>query len=181
MFLVSAVKTSFLNLIYHGAGTVVHHLLLKFSMVHPFVKGGPRFWLVVNLYISLQESDGKLNGKLPVSRFKEIIEDNPLWESVPPDIQDLIMINVERSGEKFVDFDSFYNLIRGSKFEGFTGWQKKAFRVFVKQTAKNVLPYHYQYQNQVRICCIFVKTVRSMSIMSLPSLITTRTLSALDL
>ena len=32
MFLVSAVKASFLNLIYHGAGTVVHLLLLKFSM-----------------------------------------------------------------------------------------------------------------------------------------------------
>ena len=33
MFLVSAVKTSFLNLIYHGAGVVVH-LLLKLSMPH---------------------------------------------------------------------------------------------------------------------------------------------------
>ena len=32
MFLVSAVETSFLNLIYHRAGTVVYLLLLKFSM-----------------------------------------------------------------------------------------------------------------------------------------------------
>ena len=35
-FLVSAVKTSFLNLIYHGADTVVHLLLLKFSMAKTF-------------------------------------------------------------------------------------------------------------------------------------------------
>ena len=32
VFLVSAVKTSFLNLIYHGASMVVNLLLLKFSM-----------------------------------------------------------------------------------------------------------------------------------------------------
>ena len=32
MFLVSAVKTPFLNLIFYGASTFVHLLLLKFSM-----------------------------------------------------------------------------------------------------------------------------------------------------
>ena len=32
MFLVSAVKASFLDLIYNGAGMVVYLLLLKFSM-----------------------------------------------------------------------------------------------------------------------------------------------------
>ena len=32
MFLLSGVKTSFLNLIYHGASTVVHLMLLKFCM-----------------------------------------------------------------------------------------------------------------------------------------------------
>ena len=36
MFLVSSVKTSFLNFIYHRAGTVVHPLLLKFPMNEPF-------------------------------------------------------------------------------------------------------------------------------------------------
>ena len=103
-----------------------------------------------SLFSFSQESDGKSNGKIPTSRFKEMLEDNPLWDSIPPDIQTVITDNVVNSDEKFVDFNAFLDLIRGGRFRGFTGWQRKAFRVFVKQTAKNVLPYHYQYQNQVR-------------------------------
>ena len=37
MFLVSVVKTSFLNLIYHWAGMVIHLLQLKFSMTTAIV------------------------------------------------------------------------------------------------------------------------------------------------
>ena len=33
MFLVSAVKTQFLNIIFHGEGIVVHLLLLKFPVI----------------------------------------------------------------------------------------------------------------------------------------------------
>ena len=54
MFLVSAVKTSFLNLIYHGAGTVNHLLQLKFSM--------PKHILLVNLSHT-RVSEGKNIGK----------------------------------------------------------------------------------------------------------------------
>ena len=97
-----------------------------------------------------QESDGKSNGKIPVNRFKEILEDNPLWDSVPKNIQDIIMHSVDKSSEKFIDFDSFFELIKGTHFDQLTRWQHSAFRVFVKQTAKYLLPYHYQYQNQVQ-------------------------------
>ena len=101
----------------------------------------------INLF---QESDGKSNGKIPLNRFKEILEDNPLWESVPANIQGLIFSNVDRSGEKFVDFDSFLSLIRGNRSDGLSGWQRRAFREFLKQTVKYILPYNYQYQNQVK-------------------------------
>jgi hypothetical protein len=61
------------------------------------------------------------------------------------------MSNVDESGDKFLDFEAFFGLIDGSKMDGLNSWQRKAFRHFVKQTADNILPYHYQYQNQVRV------------------------------
>jgi hypothetical protein len=66
------------------------------------------------------------------------------------------MVNIDNSGDKVFDFDAFYDLIKGSRFQSFTGWQRKAFRMFVKQTAKNVLPYNFQYQNQVFIVEILI-------------------------
>ena len=52
-------KTSFLNLNYHGAGTVVHLLLLKFSMVNLIglylasnLDVGTRAWLWFQIAIS---------------------------------------------------------------------------------------------------------------------------------
>ena len=51
IFLVSAVETSFLNLIYHGAGTVVYLLLLKFSMARLDHNGEHR-WTNSPRYVS---------------------------------------------------------------------------------------------------------------------------------
>ena len=44
----SAVSASFLNLIYHGAGTVVHLLLLKGSMGQPIISRGPDIFCLKN-------------------------------------------------------------------------------------------------------------------------------------
>ena len=47
MLLVSAVITSFLNLIFHGASTIVHLLLLKMSMVKYKLPRPQPQWLLV--------------------------------------------------------------------------------------------------------------------------------------
>ena len=56
-------KTPFLNLIYHGAGTVVHLLLLKLSVTRPLGNSGAPFPIVSFVLEKLNDDIDKIRKK----------------------------------------------------------------------------------------------------------------------
>ena len=57
-------------------------------------------------------------------RFREILEDDPLWvTTVPPDIQETILTNVDRNRDDVIDYEEFMELIKGRQLPGV--WQKR--------------------------------------------------------
>ena len=52
-------------------------------------------------------------------RFREILEDDPLWvTTVPPDIQETILTNVDRNRDDVIDYEEFMELIKGRQLPG---------------------------------------------------------------
>lgn len=94
------------------------------------------------------ESDGIVDGKIPMNKFREILEDDPIWmETVPPDVQEKILNTVDKNNDGVIDYDEFIELVKGNEF-GFGRHKRRAFRELLKQTAEFIVPYKYSYQNQ---------------------------------
>ncbi len=94
------------------------------------------------------ESDGKLDGHVPIDKFRQILEDDPVWvETVPPHVQDQILEKADRNKDGTIDFGEFLDLIRGTSM-GFNRRKRRAFRQLLKQTVEFIVPYKYSYQNQ---------------------------------
>ena len=94
------------------------------------------------------ESDGVADGKIPVDKFKSLLEDDPLWsETVPNDVQVNILDNVDRNQDGVIDYEEFLDLVKGKKF-GFGRKRRRAFRELLKETIEFIVPYKYSYQNQ---------------------------------
>ena len=94
------------------------------------------------------ETDGKLDGHVPVDKFKEILEADPVWsETVPSRVQEEILEKADRNNDGTIDFAEFLDLIRGTNM-GFNRRKRRAFRELLKQTVEFIVPYKYSYQNQ---------------------------------
>ncbi len=94
------------------------------------------------------ESDGKADGQIPVDKFREILEDDPIWvETVPREVQDRIMDQVDQNKDGFIDYEEFIDLVRGRNI-GFSRRKRRAMRELLKQTVEFIVPYKYSYQNQ---------------------------------
>ena len=63
-----------------------------------------------------------------MGKFKEILEDDPVWsEAVPKDIQDRILDNVDQNNDGFIDYEEFLDLVRGKNI-GLSRRKRRAFR-----------------------------------------------------
>ena len=92
--------------------------------------------------------DGPSGNKIPLDRFKEILEGDPLWsETIPNEMQEKILANVDKNGDNAIDYEEFLDLVRGEN-SGFGRRQRQAFRQLLKQTIEFIVPYKYSYQNQ---------------------------------
>lgn len=97
------------------------------------------------------ESDGKMDGHIPLDKFRAILEDDPVWvESVPPDVQEHILQNVDKNKDGLIDYAEFMELVKGRSI-GFGRRKRRAFRELLKQTVEFIVPYKYSYQNQERV------------------------------
>ena len=95
-----------------------------------------------------RESDGKVDGLIPVEKFREILEDDPLWmETVPPEVQEKILGSVDKNNDGVIDYEEFIELVKGKNI-GFGRRKRRAFRELLKQTVEFIVPYKYSYQNQ---------------------------------
>lgn len=94
------------------------------------------------------ESDGKLDGTVPVEKFKAILEDDPVWvESVPLELQEKILNSVDKNKDGLIDYEEFMDLVKGKSI-GFSKLKRRALRELIKQTVEFIVPYKYSYQNQ---------------------------------
>ncbi len=94
------------------------------------------------------ESDGRADGHIPLVKFQEILESDPVWsEAVPRDIQDKILGNADRNGDGVIDYEEFMDLVRGTHI-GLSRRKRRAMRELLKQTVEFIVPYKYSYQNQ---------------------------------
>ncbi len=92
--------------------------------------------------------DGKADGRIPAEEFKKMLCDDPLWvETVPKDVQEHILNNVDKNGDGAIDFEEFLELVSGRGM-GFGRRKRRAFRELLKQTVEFIVPYKYSYQNQ---------------------------------
>ncbi len=97
------------------------------------------------------ESDGKLDGFIAIDKFRQILEDDPIWvDTVPKPVQEHILDKADRNRDGTIDFTEFIDLVRGTHI-GFNRRKRRAFRELLKQTVEFIVPYKYSYQNQVTL------------------------------
>jgi hypothetical protein len=101
------------------------------------------------IFDKLDESlDGKTDGRIPVEEFKKMLCNDPLWVgTVPKDVQEHILNNVDKNKDGVIDFEEFLELVSGRGM-GFGRRKRRAFRELLKQTVEFIVPYKYSYQNQ---------------------------------
>ena len=69
------------------------------------------------------------------------MEDDPLWsETIPGDMLEKILSDVDKNGDDAIDFDEFLGLVKGEN-SGFGRRQRQAFRQLLKQTIEFIVPY----------------------------------------
>ncbi len=94
------------------------------------------------------ESDGRADGHIPLGKFREILEDDPLWvEAVPKEVQEQILGHADQNGDGLIDYEEFIDLVRGTHI-GLSSRKRRAVRELLKQTVEFIVPYKYSYQNQ---------------------------------
>lgn len=94
------------------------------------------------------ESDGKMDGKIPLDRFAAILEGDPVWkESVPQSLKQKILQEVDLNDDGVIDYSEFLTLVKGRHL-GLGSKRRKAFRQLLKETVEFLVPYKYTYQNQ---------------------------------
>lgn len=101
------------------------------------------------IFDKLDESvDGRIDGQIPVEEFRRMLVEDPLWvETVPEEVQDLILSKVDKNNDGVIDFEEFLDLVRGRSI-GFGRRKRRAFRELLKQTVEFIVPYKYSYQNR---------------------------------
>jgi len=94
------------------------------------------------------EADGRSDGKIPVEKFYEILESDPMWKaSVPQYLRERIIKMVDRNNDGVIDFDEFLTLVKGQNL-GLGKMRRQAFRQLLKETVEFIVPYKYTYQNE---------------------------------
>lgn len=94
------------------------------------------------------ESDGKMDGKIPLEKFAAILEGDPVWkESVPQSLKQKIIQEVDLNNDGVIDYSEFLTLVKGRHL-GLGTRRRRAFRQLLKETVEFLVPYKYTYQNQ---------------------------------
>lgn len=95
-----------------------------------------------------REVDGKQDGKIPLEKFIEILEEDPVWkESVPQPLKNKIIEEVDLNKDGVIDYNEFITLVKG-KHLGLGSKRRKAFRQLLRETIDLLVPYKYTYQNE---------------------------------
>merc|ERR1711874_612836 len=95
-----------------------------------------------------REVDGKQDGKIPLEKFVEILDQDQVWkDSVPQTLKDKIIREVDLNNDGVIDYNEFLTLVKGRHL-GLGSKRRKAFRQLLKETVEFLVPYKYTYQNQ---------------------------------
>ena len=58
--------------------------------------------------------DGKQDGKIPLEKFVEILDQDQVWkESVPQTLKDKIIREVDLNNDGVIDYQEFLTLVKG--------------------------------------------------------------------
>ena len=93
-----------------------------------------------------REVDGKQDGKIPLEKFVEILDQDQVWkDSVPQTLKDKIIREVDLNNDGVIDYQEFLTLVKGRHL-GLGSKRRKAFRLLLKETVEFLVPYKYTYQ-----------------------------------
>ena len=93
-----------------------------------------------------REVDGKQDGKIPLEKFVEILDQDQVWkDSVPQTLKDKIIREVDLNNDGVIDYHEFLTLVKGRHL-GLGSKRRKAFRLLLKETVEFLVPYKYTYQ-----------------------------------
>ena len=96
-----------------------------------------------------REVDGKQDGKIPLEKFVEILDQDQVWkDSVPQTLKDKIIREVDLNNDGVIDYQEFLTLVKGRHL-GLGSKRRKAFRLLLKETVEFLVPYKYTYQASI--------------------------------
>ena len=96
------------------------------------------------------ETNGQIDGRIPVQDFERIMEENILWtEKVPPQIRANIIQSADLNGDGFLTQDEFVEMAKGRHIPGFNSRRRRALRELLRQVIR------YNFLRKYRDAFIF--------------------------